>query len=276
MDTKTRILIIIAVILGAIGLYSNVKNYKRNTTQSTNSTVKPTNSQILLSEKNTAIVSQTVMYYKDVKGFYVHPKEEGTYPGIVMIHEWWGLNENIKDMAKELAKEGYNVLAVDLYKGSVAKSPQEARQQTASVNPEESLANMRAAVQFLEDNNSTKIASLGWCFGGGQSLYLSLNEPLDATVLYYGTPLITDKTKLESIKWPVLGIFGDQDQAIPVTKVNEFKLALTDLEIQNNIVIYPGVGHAFANPTGQSYAPAETKDAWLKTLKFLEENLKST
>ena len=125
-----------------------------------------------------------------------------------------------------------------------------------------------------KNKNAHKIASLGWCFGGGQALSLALSgENLDATVVYYGN-LVTDQQRLSKIKWPVLGIFGDKDTSIPVGTVNEFRNSLTVLGIKNSIYIYPGVGHAFANPSGQNYSANETKDAWQKTLKFLDENLK--
>ena len=115
--------------------------------------------------------------------------------------------------------------------------------------------------------------SLGWCFGGGQSLQLAVNEPLDATVIYYGN-LVTDEKQLLKIGWPVLGIFGDKDTSIPVSSVNEFDASLDKLKITNEIYIYPGVGHAFANPSGMNYAPEQTRDAWEKTLAFLDKNLK--
>jgi carboxymethylenebutenolidase len=113
---------------------------------------------------------------------------------------------------------------------------------------------------------------LGWCFGGGQSLQLALNSeqnPLAATVIYYGN-LVNDTNELSKIKWPVLGIFGDQDQSIPVKSVNAFEQALNKTGVTNEIYIYPGVGHAFANPS-DNYAPKEAADAWKKTLAFLNK-----
>jgi carboxymethylenebutenolidase len=104
-------------------------------------------------------------------------------------------------------------------------------------------------------------------------LQISVNEGLDATVIYYGN-LIEDKDKLNNINSPVLGIFGSKDAQIPVDKINLFQKNLSELGIQNDIKIYDGVGHAFANPTGQNFSPNETKDAWSKTLEFLNQNLK--
>lgn len=122
--------------------------------------------------------------------------------------------------------------------------------------------------------DSSRIASLGWCFGGGQSLQLALNshKPLAATVIDYGN-LVTDQQQLAKITWPVLRIFGSADQSIPVSSVNQFKAALDANGTPNEIHIYEGVGRAFANPSGDNYAPKETQDAWQKTLAFLGQHL---
>jgi carboxymethylenebutenolidase len=196
-----------------------------------------------------------------------------------MIHEWWGLNEHIKRQANILAKEGYVVLAVDLYKGQVATDSNRAMALSSSVrnDPSSAIANLKSAVKYvkgLDMVNGSRVASLGWCFGGDWSLRLATNStkenPLAATVLYYGKP-ITDQNALSNINWPVLGIFGNQDQSIPVESVKQFASALNSSGIANEIYLYKGVGHAFANPSGDNYAPNETTDAWQKTLAFLRE-----
>lgn len=220
-----------------------------------------------------AVKTETVTYFPGTRGFYAQPEAPGTYPGIVMIHEWWGLNDYMRATAKELAGQGYRVLAVDLF-GKTATTQDEARAQTAAYDQTKGRENMRAAVAYLRSHGAPKIASLGWCFGGGQFLQLALSgEKLNATVVYYGN-IVTDTEQLRAIKWPVLGIFAGEDRGIPTKTVREFKDTLNELGISNEITIYPGVGHAFANPSGQSYAPNETRDAWQKTLKFLQENLK--
>lgn len=222
------------------------------------------------------IDAETVSYFEESNGYLAKPAIDGDYPGVVMIHEWWGLNDNIKRMADKLASQGYVVLAVDLYNGEVAEEPDQARELATSVrsNPEGAIENMQAAVTYLrEEQNASRIASLGWCFGGQQSLQISLNEEVDATVIYYGN-LVTDPEELAVIDHPVLGIFGSEDTSIPVETVNEFDVALDELGIENEIHIYDGVGHAFANPSGDNYAPEETEDAYMKTLDFLDRNLK--
>lgn len=247
-------------------------------------------SNLTLSEDlgNVGLENKTVRYFEDAQGYLVYPvssiDSQGKLPAVVMIHEWWGLNQNIKDMANLLAKQGFVVLAADLYHGNVTDNPQVAMDlvQIARNDQNSSVANLQAAVKYLSSApnvDSTKIASLGWCFGGGQSLQLALNSqehPLAATILYYGTPLVTDKESLAKIKWPVLGIFGDNDQAIPLPEINQFRTSLNQSGITNEIEIYKGLGHAFANPSGDNYAPKETADAWEKTLSFLKKYVVET
>jgi carboxymethylenebutenolidase len=226
---------------------------------------------------------KSVNYFDSSSGYLVYPSSVNLankkIPGIIMIHENRGLNAYIKDMANTLARQGYVVLAVDLFKGQMATNNDQARLLSTSVrnNPGESIANLQSAVKYVSSLpfvDSSKIASIGWCFGGGQSLQLALNSqnhPLVATILYYGTPLITDAQQLSKIKWPILGIFGDKDQANPLPLINKFKVALDANKINNDILIYRGLGHAFANPSNQNYAPKETADAWQKTLSFLKK-----
>ena len=240
-------------------------------------------SQLKSSENvNVSLENKTIQYFKDAQGYLVYPTSndsEPKLPAVIMIHEWWGLNQNIKDMANLLAKNGFVVLAADLYHGKATDNPQVATDlvQTARKSQNLSIANLQAAVNYLSSApnvDSSKIVSLGWCFGGGQSLQLALNSqehPLAATILYYGTPLVTDKDSISKIKWPVLGIFGDKDQAIPMAEVNQFSATLNQTGITNEIHVYSGVGHAFANPSGENYAPKETEDAWQRTLSFLNK-----
>ena len=224
---------------------------------------------------NYNVETQDVNYFNDIQGFLAKPIGEGLFPGVVMIHEWWGLNDNIKEMAEKLASHGYVVLAVDLYNGEVAITSDQARQLITSFDTNVGIENMNFAASYIQENhNVQKLGSIGWCFGGGQSLNLALNnQNMDATIIYYGS-LITEQESLSNISWPVLGIFAEFDQGIPVESVNDFETSLDDLDIPNEIHIYPGVDHAFANPSGERYAPNESKDAWEKTIEFLELNLK--
>jgi len=233
------------------------------------------NNSEIFATGNYNVETQVVNYFDDIQGFLAKPVDEGQFPGVVMIHEWWGLNDNIKEMAEKLASHGYVVLAVDLYNGEVAITSDQARQLITSFDTNVGIENMNFAASYIQENhNVQKLGSIGWCFGGGQSLNLALNnQNMDATIIYYGS-LITEQESLSNISWPVLGIFAEFDQGIPVESVNDFETSLDDLNIPNEIHIYPGVDHAFANPSGERYAPDESKDAWQKTIEFLELNLK--
>jgi carboxymethylenebutenolidase len=237
----------------------------------------------------TRLHNSSVSYYDNTTGYLVYPElanntqqqqQQEPMPAVIMIHEWWGLNEHIKNQADTLAKEGYVVLAVDLYRGEVAADSNRAMELTSSVrnNSASAIDNLQSAVNYvksLEMVDGSRIASLGWCFGGDWSLQLALNSsenPLAATIVYYGRP-VTDTASLSSISWPILGIFGDQDQAIPVESVKQFTSALNASGVTNEIYLYEGVGHAFANPSGDNYAPKETADAWQKTIGFLRTYL---
>ena len=259
--------------------------------QSSNTVTNVTDLTRLDSNAGVDLQNKTVNYYDQANGYLVYPSasnenksanNNGTLPAVVMIHENKGLNDHIKNMANLLARNGYVVLAVDLFKGEVTTDRNRSSELTQYIrdNPDIATANLQSAVKYLAslpNVNAEKIASLGWCFGGAQSLQLALNSqdhPLAATVIYYGR-LITDNATLAKIKWPVLGIFGDQDSSIPVDTVKAFQWALNSTNRPNEIYIFKGVGHAFANPSGDNYAPTETKDAWDKTLSFLDKHLRS-
>jgi carboxymethylenebutenolidase len=262
---KKEVVIIIAFILLAslLTYRSQIKLEKTSIT----------NGEMLQSEKNASISTQSnVEYFKGASGFFARPQAEGNYPGVVIIHENRGLRPEIRTMAELLAKDGYMVLAVDLL-GKVVETQEEARSLTANYKQETGIKNLQSAVAYLKSKGATKIASLGWCFGGGQSLQLALSgQKMDATIIYYGR-LVTTPKELAPIKWPVLGIFGGADQSISTESVNQFDQALDEIKVPNEIYIYPGVGHAFANPSGMNYAPEETKAAWEKTTAFLKKYL---
>jgi carboxymethylenebutenolidase len=225
--------------------------------------------------KKLPVELKPVSYFKDAEGVVASPTVKGNFPGVIMIHEWWGLNPSVKGAAVKLAEEGYVVMAVDLFHNKVATDMDTAKSYVMGLNQDEALSNLKSAVAFLKTKyNVPKIATLGWCFGGGQSLQIALNSNnIHATVIYYGN-LVTDRSRLSKIRWPVLGIFGDKDEVIPLDAIHEFRQTLNDLRITNEIYIYPGLGHAFANPTGRNFAQKETADAWSKTLQFLESTLK--
>ncbi|MFZ3166220.1 MAG: dienelactone hydrolase family protein [Candidatus Methanoperedens sp.] len=213
----------------------------------------------------------------NLSGFLVQPVTPGKYPGIVMIHEWWGLNDQVKSMADITAREGYVVLAIDLFKGNVATTIEGAQANIQNNSNNETIPKMQAAVKYLRNMTNvdkSKIASLGWCWGGGQSFQLGVNEDIQATVIYYGQ-VSTDKAILMKMEQPVQGLFGAEDTSIPVTDIREFERILKEQGTSVDIYIYEGAGHAFSNPTNtQAFRKEQAVDAWNKTLGFLELNLK--
>jgi len=196
-------------------------------------------------------------------------------PGLLVIHEWWGLNEHIQHWADRLAEDGYAALAVDLYGGKTTKTPEEAAAAMKAVNDEQARKTLHAAHEFLLKDariKASKTGSIGWCFGGAWSLDVAIHEPeLDAAVIYYGR-LVTDPAALRPIKAELLGIFGNKDKAIPPEKVNAFEAALKEAGVKATIYRYDA-DHAFANPSGQRYDEKSAADAWSKVRPFLADKL---
>jgi carboxymethylenebutenolidase len=196
-------------------------------------------------------------------------------PGIVVIHEWWGLNDHVRHWTDRLAAEGYAALAVDLYGGVVATTPDEAMAAIKKVDDAEALKIMRAGHKFLVEDSrvrATRTASIGWCFGGRKSLELALGEPeLDACVMYYGNP-ITEVAQLAPLKAELLGVFGSRDKSIPPEKVAAFRDALKEAGKTFDIREYDAE-HAFANPSNPRYDEVNAGKAWEVTRAFLKRKL---
>ncbi len=219
--------------------------------------------------------------HSNLVGYLAMPQDAAEpLPGIIIIHEWWGLNDNIKAMTRRLAGEGYVALAVDLYGGATAETPEAAQALMGAflAEPDAARNNLRQAYDYLEKYAfAPRVASIGWCLGGGWSLQTALLYPdaLDAMVMYYGQ-VVTDPARLAPLNVPVLGFFGSKDESIPVRDVQEFRSTLTDLGKTADVLIVVGADHAFANPSGTSYDDKAAEEAWVKTLAFLERHLKAS
>jgi carboxymethylenebutenolidase len=233
-------------------------------------------------EPAVAVLEQELAYGESAKnnlvGYLAMPQDAAEpLPGIIVIHEWWGLNDDIKALTRRLAGEGYVALAVDLYGGVTAETPDAARALMAALvgDPDAARNNLRQAYDYLEKYAfAPRIASIGFGLGGGLSLETALDYPgeLDATVMYYG-PVQTDRARLAALNVPILGFFGAEDASIPVRDVQEFRAALAALGKTAEVLIVPRVGPAFANPSGGNYDEQAANDAWLKTRAFLERHL---
>jgi carboxymethylenebutenolidase len=207
-----------------------------------------------------------------------HGLASGTeLPGLIVVHEWWGLNDNIRAMARRLAGQGFQALAVDLYDDQVGETPARARElmQAASGDSAAQRQNTRAAYRFLQnEQNASLIGVIGWCFGGSVTMQTALQMPrkLDAAVIFYGQP-VTDTERLSAIQFPILGLFGGQDSSIPQSKVKAFRQAVTEINSASEVKLYENAGHAFANPSGERYVPEAAEDAWQRTVRFLSAQL---
>ena len=213
-----------------------------------------------------------------VPGVLYVPEGKGPFPAIVVIHEWWGLNDWVKEQASKLSDEGYVTLAVDLYRGKVATTPDEAHELMRGVPEDRAKRDLHAAVEFLKAQSNVKkdrIGSIGWCMGGGYSLDVALQEPtLTAASIHYGH-LAVDPQSLKNINAAIQGIFGGQDRGIPVDDVKKFEQQLKQLGKKVEIIIYPDAGHAFENPNNKAgYRPDDAADAWKHTIKFFADTLK--
>ena len=218
---------------------------------------------------------------QELIGYLAQPEGAGPHPAVLLIHEWWGLNEGIIVLADALAAEGYVVLAPDAYRGRVTAQFPRALWLRLTTPEEQVFADVDAALAHLmrlENVDTSRLASMGFCFGGGHSLQLGMrqSENLALTILYYGA-VVTDEALLRPLtdNQPVLGVFGEDDQSIPVADVLEFEAALNTLDIPNEITIYEGVGHAFLTEDNYNQ-PGAAGDAWQQTLRFLAENLRDS
>ena len=213
-----------------------------------------------------------------VHGILYTPQGKGPFPGIVVIHEWWGLNDWIKEEASKLADQGYVTLAIDLYRGKVATTPEEAHEIMRGVPEDRANRDLKAAYEYLASQPNVKkdrIAAIGWCMGGGYSLDMALLEPnLAADVINYGH-LVTDPNEIKKINAPILGLFGAQDRGITPDDVKKFGTEMDKQGKKIDTTIYPDAGHAFENPNNKDgYRPKDAEDAWNKTVAFFASTLK--
>jgi len=195
-------------------------------------------------------------------------------PAILLIPEWWGLNDQIQAVAQELAAQGYIALAVDIYDGEVATTRDQALSLVRAFDPEaghEKLIRLAEWLKHHKDGTGT-VGTIGWCFGGGWSLNVSLATPVDATVIYYGN-VATTADQLATLASPVLGHFGTLDRGINAAMVSGFEAAMQAAGKTDLTTHWYDADHAFANPTGSRSDQADAALAWSRTLAFFEKHL---
>lgn len=214
-----------------------------------------------------------------IRGYLAIPRGEGTHAAVIVIHEWWGLTDWVKQQSDSLAKHGYVAFAVDLYKGQVAKDDETAHQLISGLVEEDAMRIIRASTDFLRSRSDVRahaVGVIGWCMGGKYAIRAAAADPgIRACVMYYGAP-ITDETAIRGLQAAVLGNFGADDKGPSPEQVKTFEAALKKAGKKVDFKSYAGAGHAFANvnnPWG-GYREAPAKDAWKRTLAFLDKELK--
>ena len=212
-----------------------------------------------------------------VSGFLATPAAPGRYPALVVIHEWWGLTDWVKEQTRKLAEQGYVALAVDLYRGQVTSDPEMAHELMRGLPADRAVSDLKAGFAYLatrKDVDRGHIGSIGWCMGGGFSLQLAIHEPhLAACVVNYGA-LPTDPNDLQQIFAPILGNFGAEDRGITPKDVADFEKTLKNMNRRVDLKEYDGAGHGFENSTNaNAYRPEAAADAWARTITFLNKAL---
>ena len=235
---------------------------------------------VMMAVAGSAYAARTgeVEYADGIRGYLAQPDAPGKHPSVVLIHEWWGLNQDIREKAEAFADAGYNALAVDLYGGKVTNDPDMARQLAGTVSSDmpAGFANLRAAIDYLktlDHADAGRIASVGWCFGGGWSYQIAKNDlGVKASVIYYGR--FNPEDDLDRMRTTILGHFAENDSFIKLSDVESFQATLKALSDDHEVLIYPNTSHGFANPYNKRVYDADAaRVAWERTIGFLEAHL---
>jgi carboxymethylenebutenolidase len=218
-----------------------------------------------------------------IEAYLAHPPDAKRHPGVVLVHDWWGLNDQIKGVAGRLAGEGYVVIVPDLYRGKVGTDAGWAHQLSRGLDERWAVETIGAAIDWLRlldareggrpAGDALPMAIWGIGMGGKLSLQTALaGKDLQAAVMFY-SEVEPDSQKLKPLKAPLLGIFADEDHGIPSDKVKAFEAALKEAGKDSTIIIYRSVGHGFFNEKRPNFEKTAAKMAWERTLQFLQEKL---
>jgi carboxymethylenebutenolidase len=232
---------------------------------------------------NKDIVSREVSYPGracELKAFVAEPADDGARPAVIVVQEWWGLNDHIRDVARRFAREGYFAIAPDLYSRQghkVATEPNLAEELMSGLKKEDGVADLRTTLEWMraqKQTQSARIGIIGFCMGGSYALLLPCEtRELSAAAPFYGE--IPPDEKLKNLSCPILYVYGENDGWIQRKDVERIAAALKKFGKQGEVKIYPGCSHGFFNDTRTDvYRPTEAKDAWERTLKFFAANLR--
>jgi carboxymethylenebutenolidase len=271
----------LALLLAACSS-SGVKDDELEMTMKEHANDEPVASPMATYKPTQPVSGEAVIYTaadgQEIEGWLSRPvNAEGDLPALIVIHEWWGLNDNIRRAAERLAGEGYVTLAVDLHKGNTADTPKDAMKmgRVLSQNKEPALANLKDAIAYLQtDVGATRIGVIGWCQGGRWSIQTALNfsADIDATVVYYGRVPQTEE-EVAVLDMPVLGVFAGDDFIVPPKMAYRFAAAMAGKKKDLEFYMYRDAHHAFSNPSGTEYNAEAAADAWKHTTAFLSRNL---
>ncbi len=279
MKNKTIILLVTICLVSTFNPSANADHHELGEFEDHRHDT-PTTTEGAKRAPQSATISSEVIYGQSGdqlhKGYLSQPENIKAKSGLIVIHEWWGLNEDIHLMADQLAGLGYHSLAVDLYDGKSAEGVREAFQLMTglSKNEDAALANLKEAYDYLTNElGAEKVGIIGWCLGGKWSLRGSLMLPneIDATVIYYGS-LIDDREQLATLEMPIIGFVGTKDRPY-INQFIQFDKDLKALNKDYSVHFYEGAGHAFANASGTAYEPEAAEDSWKKTVNFLAAHL---
>jgi carboxymethylenebutenolidase len=217
------------------------------------------------------------LQFGGVPGHFARPSAEGPWPAVIVLQEWWGLDDQTRSIADRVAGLGYLAFAPDLYHGEVASlgdiaKASELAGKYAGAAPEE-LVSIFEALRKQPDCNG-RVGCMGFCWGGRMALALAIRCPVDVVCTFYGGGMQNLFDELGGLRAPVLGMYGDQDKSIPAGTIEEFDRLLDRQGVEHEIVVYPNSGHAFFRDLDPSvYKPEAARDAWDRTRKFLAAHL---
>ncbi|MGH9846393.1 MAG: dienelactone hydrolase family protein [Blastocatellia bacterium] len=222
-----------------------------------------------------AVIKTEKTTIEDAGVFIARPEDAGKAPAIIIIHEWWGLNPHIEDVAQRFAREGFIAVAADLYDGKTTKDAQEASKLMSALKEEAGLARLRTVLGHLRA--TPEVASVGvtgFCMGGTFSLLLACREKVEASAPFYGDVPV-DTTLIGRLNCPLLFIGGDKDQWITTEKMKRLDTALKQYAKEGEVRVYKGADHAFFNDTRpEVYSKADAGDAWARVIEFFNRHLR--
>ncbi len=210
-------------------------------------------------------------------GYLARPKADGKYPALVVIQEWWGVDDHIKDVTGRFAGQGFAALAPDLYRGKVAKEPSEAQKLVMQVQMDQAMKDIQGAADYLLAQSfvaPNKAGVVGFCYGGGLAMRMAyMGKNIGAVVVFYGAGVDPSDDELKNVSAPLLGLYGGKDTSIPQDKIKKWESKLKEFGKTNEMVIYPDAGHAFFNDTRSSYSKEAAQDAWPRALAWFKKHL---